>query len=98
MADALLQVENVSKRFGGLLAVNKASFTALPGRITADGKIVMSFHAFVLKTGRHTILIDGCIGNDKERPTRPQFHRPDYLFLSLPNIPFLCPIVPFATP
>jgi len=35
MAEALLQVENVSKRFGGLLAVNKASFMALPGRITA---------------------------------------------------------------
>ena len=28
-----------------------------------------------MRTGRHTILIDACIGNDKERPTRPQFHR-----------------------
>jgi branched-chain amino acid transport system ATP-binding protein len=35
MAEALLQVENVSRRFGGLLAVNKASFAALPGCITA---------------------------------------------------------------
>jgi branched-chain amino acid transport system ATP-binding protein len=35
VADALLQIENVSKRFGGLLAVNKASLVALPGRITA---------------------------------------------------------------
>ena len=35
MAEALLQVENVSRRFGGLLAVNKASFAAPPGRITA---------------------------------------------------------------
>jgi branched-chain amino acid transport system ATP-binding protein len=35
VAEALLQVDNVSKRFGGLLAVNKASFAALPGRITA---------------------------------------------------------------
>jgi branched-chain amino acid transport system ATP-binding protein len=35
VAEALLQVENVSKRFGGLLAVNGASFAALPGRITA---------------------------------------------------------------
>jgi ABC-type branched-subunit amino acid transport system ATPase component len=31
----LLQVENVTKRFGGLLAVNKASFAAFPGGITA---------------------------------------------------------------
>jgi branched-chain amino acid transport system ATP-binding protein len=35
VAEQLLQVENVSKRFGGLLAVDKASFTAEKGRITA---------------------------------------------------------------
>jgi glyoxylase-like metal-dependent hydrolase (beta-lactamase superfamily II) len=39
------------------------------------GKLIFSFHSFVVRTGRHTILIDACIGNDKERPTRPQFHR-----------------------
>jgi glyoxylase-like metal-dependent hydrolase (beta-lactamase superfamily II) len=39
------------------------------------GKLIFSFHSFVIKTGRHTILVDACIGNDKERPTRPQFHR-----------------------
>ena len=35
MAEPLLRVENVSKRFGGLLAVDQASLTAEPGRITA---------------------------------------------------------------
>jgi branched-chain amino acid transport system ATP-binding protein len=35
MPEALLHVEDVSKRFGGLLAVNKASFAAMSGRITA---------------------------------------------------------------
>jgi branched-chain amino acid transport system ATP-binding protein len=35
MAEALLRVENVSKRFGGLLAVDHASLTAETGRITA---------------------------------------------------------------
>jgi branched-chain amino acid transport system ATP-binding protein len=35
VADVLLQVEGVSKRFGGLLAVNKASFVAQRGAITA---------------------------------------------------------------
>ena len=35
MAEALLQVEHVSKRFGGLKAVDRASFTAQAGRITA---------------------------------------------------------------
>lgn len=39
------------------------------------GKLMFSFHSFVVRTGHHTILIDACIGNDKERPTRPQFHR-----------------------
>jgi len=41
----------------------------------ATGKLIFSFHSFVVKTGRHTVLIDACIGNDKDRPTRPQFHR-----------------------
>ena len=35
MADALLQVENVSKRFGGLLAVDRVSLAVPAGRITA---------------------------------------------------------------
>jgi glyoxylase-like metal-dependent hydrolase (beta-lactamase superfamily II) len=43
---------------------------------------VFSFHSFVVKTGRHTILIDSCLGNDKERPSRPQFHRLRTSFLA----------------
>jgi ABC-type branched-subunit amino acid transport system ATPase component len=35
MAEPRLRVEQVSKRFGGLLAVDRASFTAEAGRITA---------------------------------------------------------------
>src|SRR5262245_21579392 len=35
MTEPLLRVEQVSKRFGGLLAVNQASFTAEADRITA---------------------------------------------------------------
>jgi branched-chain amino acid transport system ATP-binding protein len=34
VAEALLQVENISKSFGGLLAVDRASFAAFPERIT----------------------------------------------------------------
>jgi glyoxylase-like metal-dependent hydrolase (beta-lactamase superfamily II) len=41
----------------------------------ATGHLLFSFHSFVVKTGHHTVLIDSCLGNDKERPTRPQFHR-----------------------
>jgi glyoxylase-like metal-dependent hydrolase (beta-lactamase superfamily II) len=47
-----------------------------PGLVDpASGKLVFSFHCYVVRTSRHTILIDSCLGNDKERPTRPQFHR-----------------------
>jgi len=35
MDDALLRVENVSKRFGGMLALDRASFSAKAGGITA---------------------------------------------------------------
>ena len=35
MAEPLLRVEHVSKRFGGLLAVDRASFRREAGRITA---------------------------------------------------------------
>ena len=52
---------------------------ALPGRISADGRLVMSFHSFVLKTGRYTIVIDTCC--NKSRPGREQFDKgkSDYL-------------------
>ena len=52
---------------------------AYPGRISADGKVVMSFHSFVLRTGRHTILVDTCC--NKPRPGRGQFDegKQDYL-------------------
>ncbi len=48
----------------------------------ASGKLVFGFHSFIVKTGRHNILIDACIGNHKERPTRPQFHRLQSPFLA----------------
>jgi glyoxylase-like metal-dependent hydrolase (beta-lactamase superfamily II) len=41
----------------------------------ATGKLVISIHAFVVRTKRHAILVDACSGNDKERPSRPLFHR-----------------------
>lgn len=57
----------------------EAARRALPGRISDDGKLVMSFHSFVLRTGRHTILLDTCC--NKSRPGRGQFDegKNDYL-------------------
>lgn len=45
------------------------------GQLTTEGRLQMSFHSFVVKTGRFTILVDSCCGNDKERPLRPGFHK-----------------------
>ena len=46
----------------------------------ATGKLVFSFHSFVVKPGRHNILIDACIGNDKHRRA-PIFHKMQTTFL-----------------
>lgn len=47
----------------------------------ADDRLILAFQSFVLRTGRHTILIDSCTGNDKERPERPNWHRQKHPFL-----------------
>lgn len=47
------------------------------------GQLVMSSHSWVIRTGRHTILIDTCIGNHKERPeSSPFFHRAELPYLA----------------
>lgn len=44
--------------------------------------LLLSFHAFVIRTGQHTILVDTCVGNDKSRPARPAWHRRHGPFLA----------------
>src|SRR2546421_2317869 len=34
-------------------------------------KLIFSFSSFVFQNRPHTILVDVCLGNDKERPTPP---------------------------
>ena len=45
------------------------------------GHLIFCFQAYILRTGRHTILIDSCIGNDKSRPARPTWHMRQGSFL-----------------
>ncbi|HUS97310.1 MAG TPA: MBL fold metallo-hydrolase [Hyphomicrobiaceae bacterium] len=52
-----------------------------PGHVTDDDLLFMSFHSFVVKTGRHNILVDTCCGNDKQRPSRPEFSNMNNDFL-----------------
>ena len=38
-----------------------------PHFVTDDGRLLLSIHAFVVDDGRHRIVVDTCIGNDKTR-------------------------------
>jgi glyoxylase-like metal-dependent hydrolase (beta-lactamase superfamily II) len=51
------------------------------GQLTPDGYVNMSYHSFVVKTDRFTMLIDTSCGNGKDRSTRPEFHHLDTNFL-----------------
>ena len=46
-----------------------------PRFFTEDGRMRLSIHAFVVRTPHHTVLVDTCVGNDKERAVVPDFHR-----------------------
>lgn len=40
-----------------------------------ESKLILSLHGWVVRTGRHTVLIEACGGNHKERPEYPRVHR-----------------------
>lgn len=40
---------------------------------STSGQLIMAFQSFVMQTPQHTILIDSCVGEDKER-LNPEFH------------------------
>jgi hypothetical protein len=42
-----------------------------PHFLAADGTFIMSIHTYVIRTKHHTILVDTCVGNDKERALFP---------------------------
>jgi glyoxylase-like metal-dependent hydrolase (beta-lactamase superfamily II) len=35
------------------------------------GKMILCIQSYLVRTGKHTILVDSCVGNHKPRPTRP---------------------------
>jgi glyoxylase-like metal-dependent hydrolase (beta-lactamase superfamily II) len=45
-----------------------------PVFMDAADKLVFAIQSFVIKTPHHNILIDACVGNHKQRPTRPFWH------------------------
>ncbi len=47
-----------------------------PNALDPDsGLLVFAMQSYVVRTGGLTILIDSCIGNHKDRPTRPLWHQ-----------------------
>ena len=47
----------------------------------ASGLLVLSFHTYVIRTPRRTILVDTCGGNDKPRPGKPRYHQKRWPYL-----------------
>lgn len=45
-----------------------------PNFVAEDGKLKMSIQTYVIKTRHHTILVDTCIGNDKQRQKFPSWN------------------------
>ena len=52
-----------------------------PHFLDAEGRLLQSMHTFVVRTPGLTVLVDTCIGNDKDRGGRAPFHmlRTDFL-------------------
>lgn len=44
--------------------------------------MLFSFKSFVIRTGRLTILVDACVGNHKDRPGRPNWHRQNWPYMA----------------
>ncbi len=52
-------------------ALEKHRHWLVPGAFDErSGRLIMSLHSWVVHTGRHTILIDTCVGNHKTRSRR----------------------------
>ncbi|MSQ71096.1 MAG: MBL fold metallo-hydrolase [Betaproteobacteria bacterium] len=46
-----------------------------PRHVRAETQeLLLSFNCYLVRAGGQTILVDSCIGNGKDRPTRPKFH------------------------
>jgi glyoxylase-like metal-dependent hydrolase (beta-lactamase superfamily II) len=55
-----------------LLAENRSWLE--PDALDAQGRLIFCFQSYIVRTPHHTVLIDTCIGNDKNHPMRPTWH------------------------
>jgi glyoxylase-like metal-dependent hydrolase (beta-lactamase superfamily II) len=59
----------------GLLEENRGWLTEMGALDPKTGQMILCIQSYLVKTPHHTILIDSCVGNDKERLSRPFWHR-----------------------
>ena len=81
MANVAWPVQSI---FGGLSAsdLERAEKDAPAGTVdAADGTVRLSFNCYVIETPDYIAIIDGGIGDGKERPHRPAWHRRETRFL-----------------
>ncbi len=58
-------------------AVNAHRGWMPPTSLLDDGTMVLSMHSFVVRTPHHTVLVDTCVGNDRQR------HYPEWCNLNV---------------
>jgi glyoxylase-like metal-dependent hydrolase (beta-lactamase superfamily II) len=46
-----------------------------PDALDAEDRLILCMQSYVVQTPHHTILVDSCVGNDKDRPQHPRFHQ-----------------------
>jgi glyoxylase-like metal-dependent hydrolase (beta-lactamase superfamily II) len=47
----------------------------------ATGQLIMSFHSLVMRTPQGVLLVDTCVGNQKDRPMLPEWHQQQWPYL-----------------
>lgn len=47
-----------------------------------SGKLIICVQSYIVRTPRHTIVVDACVGNDKERAVFPQWHHQQSTYLA----------------
>ncbi|HYZ23454.1 MAG TPA: MBL fold metallo-hydrolase, partial [Rhodopila sp.] len=58
------------------------SWLKTPLALDDQDRLVLCFQSYIVRTPRHTILVDSCVGNNKHRPARPLWHhKTDTVFM-----------------
>jgi glyoxylase-like metal-dependent hydrolase (beta-lactamase superfamily II) len=50
------------------------SWMKRPLALDDQDRLVLCFQSYIVRTGKHVILVDSCVGNNKDRPARPIWH------------------------